>query len=135
VFAGAPQASADALRNWATLGTRDLAIVGSPTWSQAGGFTGDGSSALLNTAANPGNFGAAQNNLSIGVYVLGGSASAKGVIGINNAAAARQVYLQSATAGALGVRLQDATADTWTPSKYTGMHVLTRGASGNFQHR
>jgi hypothetical protein len=132
VFAGAPASSTDALRNWATLGTRDLASVGSPTWSQTGGFTGDGSTALL-TGATAATYGAAQNNLSIGVYVLAASATAKAVIGVNNAATTRVLYLQSATSGALVTRFQDGTNDNYTPSKYTGMFTLTRGAAANYQ--
>lgn len=133
VFAGAPASSTDALRNWITPGTRDLQIVGSPTWAQATGFTGDGASGLLNTNATVAQFGGGSNNFTAGIYIKTPDSSGKAVIGINGGASTRSIYLQSNTAGALTTRFQDGTNDSYTPPRYTGMFTLTRSGSTNYQ--
>lgn len=128
-----PTNSTDALLNWITPGTRNAAIVGSPTWTANQGFTGDGSTGLIDTVASLTTFGATINNASVGCYVrTAGTGSAKAVMGCDNVAQARRMYFQTFTSGALVVRCNDQTNDNFTPSQYTGMFVMTRGGSTGF---
>lgn len=128
-----PTNSTDALLNWITPGTRNAAIVGSPTWTASQGFTGDGSTGLIDTVASLTTFGATINNVSVGCYVrTAGTGSAKAVMGCNNVASARRMYFQTFTSGALVVRCNDQTNDNYTPSQYTGMFVMTRGGSTTY---
>lgn len=132
-FTAVPTNSTDACLNWKTPGTNNLAITGSPTWTANQGFTGDGATALLSTVATLTALGATQNNISVGCFVLAAATgSAKAVIG-SISGSARRLYLQSFTSGALAVRCNDQTAgDTFTPSQYTGLFVLSRNNSANF---
>lgn len=128
-----PTNQTDALLNWITPGTRNAAIVGSPTWTANQGFTGDGSTGLIDTVASLTTFGATQNNVSVGCYVrTAGTGSAKAVMGCNNVASARRMYFQTFTSGALVVRCNDQTNDNYTPGQYTGMFVMTRGGSTTY---
>ena len=128
-----PTNSTDALLNWITPGTRNAAIVGTPTWTANQGFTGDGSSALIDSGASLTTFGATQNNVSVGTYVrTAGTGSAKAVIGCDNVALARRMYLQTFTSGALVARCNDQTNDNYTPGQYTGMFVMSRGLAASF---
>lgn len=126
VHAGAPTSQADALRNWITFGTRDLTIVGSPTWASATGFTGDGTTAQLSTGATWTTFGASQNSATIGCYVLTASAAAAAVIGQTNVGNSRGTYMQSRGSGAVTTRCMDGTDDTFTPARYTGLFTMSR---------
>lgn len=133
VHAGAVASQADALRNWITFGTRDLVVTGSPTWSQLGGFTGDGATALLAAGTSTiANFGASQNSFTIGAYVLAASAASAAVIGQNSSALSRACYMSSFTSGALTTRCVDATNDTFTPARYTGMFTMSRTLSTGY---
>jgi hypothetical protein len=120
----------DALINWITPGTRDMQIVGTPVFTANQGFTGDGTSALLNTVASFATFGAGQDDVAVGTYVLTASAASAAVIGRNTTT--RTVYLNSFTSGALAARLNDSSADTFTPPRYTGLFTLSRTASTGF---
>lgn len=132
-FTAVPTNSIDACLNWATPGTNNLTITGSPTWAANQGFTGDGTSALLSTVATLTTFGATQNNVSVGCFVrTAATGSAKAVIGSANAVT-RRMYMQSFTSGALTVRCNDQTAgDTFTPGQYTGLFVMSRSVSTGF---
>lgn len=128
-----PTNSTDALQNWITPGTRNAAIIGAPTWTANQGFTGDGTSGLIDSAASLTTFGATQNNVSVGTYVrTAGTGSAKAVIGCDNVAQVRRMYLQTFTSGALVARCNDQTNDNYTPGQYTGMFVMSRNVSTGF---
>jgi hypothetical protein len=123
----------DAKLNWITPARNPLVEVGTLTFTANQGFTGDGSSGLLDTQQTLSAIGiSSQDDVAAGVYLLAASASAAGVIGQNATGQGRRIYLQSATSGALPVRLSDTGADTWTPPRYVGLHVLSRVASSGF---
>jgi hypothetical protein len=122
---------ADALRNWITPGIRDMTVVGSLTFTASQGFTGDGSSGLLSTGVTTTTFGAGQDDVALGAYVLTASAASAALIGAATATS-RRAYLASFTSGALTARLSDTSDDTFTPARYTGMFTLSRTGSANY---
>lgn len=128
-----PTNSTDALLNWITPGTRNMAIVGTigSAWTANQGFTGNGSDLILATGASPTTFGASVNSIALGTYIRTASASAATVFG-NSTGVARRAYMQSRTSGAITARLSDTTDDTFTPAKYTGMFVLNRTVSTGY---
>lgn len=123
--------SADALINWITPGTNNATITGSPTFTAGQGFTGDGSTGLINLPPVV-TLGGVQNNFTLGVYVrTAQTTSAKAIIGKQSGA--RNMYLQSFTSGALSAMFNSTNAGSYTPPRYIGMFTMARGTSANFQ--
>jgi len=116
----------DTLSNWVSPGTCDLTVVGTPTFTANKGYTGDGSSALLNTGCLEATLGGTQDDFAVGAYVLTPSTATAGIIGQNGSAAGRRIYFSSGLSGALAANVNANSVSAYTPSRYTGMFTALR---------